>query len=449
MNFWEWIAKHSTVPEGTFVTNGSCWMQSAYDSSFAYEQGDTTSPRTAEKPLLGRPTMGTGTVLRGALRLGLGYKGAMAWKFQTGCGEALVAPLYEVLRRRGVKFEFFSKVEHLGVATTTARHRHHPDSAAGRSRPSAEGLPAAHRRQRCALLAGRAALGSDRQRRRGSRNGSRIGLDSVAAASSPAPFAAASISITCCWRSPSGRCRRFAANSSRRARPGKPWWTRSRRCGRRRSAVGQSGSRKPRLDGSKRARGYRRRADGHVGRHGSVHRSRNVAGGRHSEGRLVLLLRDAGRSKPALVAGRRLSGTQLDAVRETSINFLTISRHSSGRAHIHRTGSTGGCSSRQLARPVTRAAGRTVCARRHRRLGSLRALPARQRRHRLKPGESGFRNLTLAGDWTENTINAGCMEATVMSGLAASRAIAGYPERIVGEDDFGAAGPRRATVKSG
>jgi hypothetical protein len=36
------------------------------------------------------------------------------------------------------------------------------------------------------------------------------------------------------------------------------------------------------------------------------------------------------------------------------------------------------------------------------------------------------------------------MEATVMSGLAASRAIAGYPERIVGEEDFGTAGPRRS-----
>ena len=69
--------------------------------------------------------------------------------------------------------------------------------------------------------------------------------------------------------------------------------------------------------------------------------------------------------------------------------------------------------------------------------------PPGSARYRLKPGESGFGNLTLAGDWTENTINAGCMEATVISGLAASRAITGYPEKIAGEADFGRAGPRR------
>src|SRR5262249_7806597 len=100
---------------GTNVTAGSCWMQAAYDSSFAYLNGDSTSPRTPQKPLLGTPCLGAGTALRGAMRLGFGYKGALAWKFQAGCAEALVAPVYEVLRRRGVKFEFFSKVEHLGL----------------------------------------------------------------------------------------------------------------------------------------------------------------------------------------------------------------------------------------------------------------------------------------------------------------------------------------------
>src|SRR5262249_8052714 len=116
-NFYEWMDRHGTVAEGTRVTAASCWMQAAYDSSFAYQNGDSTSPPIGGKPLLGSPGMGAGTVLRGALRLGCAFKGAMAWKFQTGCGEALVAPIYEVLRRRGVKFEFFSKVEHLGLAS--------------------------------------------------------------------------------------------------------------------------------------------------------------------------------------------------------------------------------------------------------------------------------------------------------------------------------------------
>jgi len=55
--------------------------------------------------------------------------------------------------------------------------------------------------------------------------------------------------------------------------------------------------------------------------------------------------------------------------------------------------------------------------------------------YRLKPGDSGFSNVVLAGDWTYNAINAGCVEAAVTSGMAASRAICGVPAKIIGEID--------------
>src|SRR5262249_12566988 len=51
--------------------------------------------------------------------------------------------------------------------------------------------------------------------------------------------------------------------------------------------------------------------------------------------------------------------------------------------------------------------------------------------HRLGAGESGFTNLYLAGDWTRNGLNAGCVEAAVISGMQASRAICGEPRVIV------------------
>ena len=57
--------------------------------------------------------------------------------------------------------------------------------------------------------------------------------------------------------------------------------------------------------------------------------------------------------------------------------------------------------------------------------------------YRLSPGGSGVRNLFLAGDWTRNGLNAGCIEATVFSGFVCSREIAGYPARIMGEHPFG------------
>jgi uncharacterized protein with NAD-binding domain and iron-sulfur cluster len=46
-------------------------------------------------------------------------------------------------------------------------------------------------------------------------------------------------------------------------------------------------------------------------------------------------------------------------------------------------------------------------------------------KYRLRPDESGYDNLVLAGDWTDTGINAGCIEAAVVSGLQAANAVAG------------------------
>ena len=50
--------------------------------------------------------------------------------------------------------------------------------------------------------------------------------------------------------------------------------------------------------------------------------------------------------------------------------------------------------------------------------------------YRLNPGESGFINLILAGDWTRTGTNTACVESATMSGKAASRAICGSPAVI-------------------
>lgn len=46
-------------------------------------------------------------------------------------------------------------------------------------------------------------------------------------------------------------------------------------------------------------------------------------------------------------------------------------------------------------------------------------------RYRLRPDESGYDNLYLAGDWTDCGLNAGCIEAAVLSGLQAANAVLG------------------------
>src|SRR4029079_1510432 len=57
--------------------------------------------------------VGAGTCLHYTLRLALGYKGAFAYEMQAGMGDTIFAPFYEVLRRRGVRFELFHTVEEL------------------------------------------------------------------------------------------------------------------------------------------------------------------------------------------------------------------------------------------------------------------------------------------------------------------------------------------------
>jgi uncharacterized protein with NAD-binding domain and iron-sulfur cluster len=54
--------------------------------------------------------------------------------------------------------------------------------------------------------------------------------------------------------------------------------------------------------------------------------------------------------------------------------------------------------------------------------------------YRLKAGGSGFPNLFLAGDWVDNgSLNLGCVESTVISGLQAARALTGGAVSIAHE----------------
>jgi len=55
---------------------------------------------------------------------------------------------------------------------------------------------------------------------------------------------------------------------------------------------------------------------------------------------------------------------------------------------------------------------------------------------RLHAAASGFENLYLAGDWTDNGVNAGCVEAAVISGIQAADGILRRPKTAIG-DGFG------------
>jgi uncharacterized protein with NAD-binding domain and iron-sulfur cluster len=60
-----------------------------------------------------RPGLAAGQAIRGSLRMFFTYRGAFFWKMRAGMGDIVFAPFYEVLKRRGVKFQFFHRLENL------------------------------------------------------------------------------------------------------------------------------------------------------------------------------------------------------------------------------------------------------------------------------------------------------------------------------------------------
>ncbi len=101
----EWLASHGAQQD----TIDSAFIRGSYDLLFAFEDGDVN-----------RPQLAAGQALRGAMRMFFTYRGALFWKMQAGMGDVVFTPAYEVLKRRGVKFEFFHKLDHIGLSADTS-----------------------------------------------------------------------------------------------------------------------------------------------------------------------------------------------------------------------------------------------------------------------------------------------------------------------------------------
>jgi uncharacterized protein with NAD-binding domain and iron-sulfur cluster len=65
--------------------------------------------------------VGAGTIVHLLLRMGFSYRGSVLWKMQAGMGDTVFTPLYTVLKRRGVKFEFFHNVNQLELSNDKQR----------------------------------------------------------------------------------------------------------------------------------------------------------------------------------------------------------------------------------------------------------------------------------------------------------------------------------------
>ena len=100
MDIIEWLVANGASQQAA----NSPYVRGLYDLGLAYENGDAERPRFA-----------AGTGMRGAIRMFFGYRGAVFWRMRAGMGDVVFAPLYDLLCKRGVQFEFFHRLTNLGL----------------------------------------------------------------------------------------------------------------------------------------------------------------------------------------------------------------------------------------------------------------------------------------------------------------------------------------------
>jgi uncharacterized protein with NAD-binding domain and iron-sulfur cluster len=102
LDFRRWLLLHGAMQNSVIESPA---LFALYDTMFQYPEGER-----------GRASYGAGTAVQVVLRMLGTYQGALAWELQAGMGDVLVAPLYEVLKDRGVKFRFFHKLTKIDIS---------------------------------------------------------------------------------------------------------------------------------------------------------------------------------------------------------------------------------------------------------------------------------------------------------------------------------------------
>ena len=103
--FLAWIRRHG----GSEAMVTSTYVRGLYDLVFGHAGGDP-----------GQSAFGAGLGAVLSIKTMLGYGGAFFWKMTAGMGDVVFAPMYEVLRSRGVDFEFFHRLDDLHLSADGA-----------------------------------------------------------------------------------------------------------------------------------------------------------------------------------------------------------------------------------------------------------------------------------------------------------------------------------------
>jgi len=430
----DWLRKHGALPESV----ESPFVTGLYDLAFCYREGDRSQPALA-----------CGQALRGALRMFFSYRGALFWHMRSGMGDTVFAPLYRVLRERGVRFRFMHRLEGIDFSEDLG-------SAGARVEALRFGIPGDRAGVEAFSDAALDAAGCWRHDRPAGfpeGQGQTIVLADGAAQGSPDAFDAVVFAMgiddfrAVCQHggTDTGRPRLFDRlprwNAMQKhvttvgTQSAQVWLDRSvEELGWKRGAVVVSALEHPfeswadmtHTFGAERAW---RRAHGNA----RADLTRSVA-------YFVGLLSDKD------IAARDKDPKKLEALVRDNLRQLLTERIAPLWPDAFRKLPDGGKPDSLLSHLVgkdgTKAGSgekrldeQHVMANFH---GSERytlALPG-SLEHRISPLDMTVANMTIAGDWTECGFNEGCVEAAVMSGMLASHALCGFPalEDIVGYD---------------
>lgn len=103
--FRVWLARHGAMPATASLVSNPL-LRGLYDFVFAFDGGST-------QDLDAKANFATAPALRTILRMCFTYDGAIFWKMRAGMGDTIFTPFYKALAARGVKFEFFHRVQAL------------------------------------------------------------------------------------------------------------------------------------------------------------------------------------------------------------------------------------------------------------------------------------------------------------------------------------------------
>jgi uncharacterized protein with NAD-binding domain and iron-sulfur cluster len=93
-----WLTKHGMHEQ----TSWCSFIRAFYAIVFAYRDGDATDPAKAD--------LAAGTTICTLVRINFDYYESIFLKMQAGMGDTIFGPVYEVLKKRGVKFKFFHRL---------------------------------------------------------------------------------------------------------------------------------------------------------------------------------------------------------------------------------------------------------------------------------------------------------------------------------------------------